>query len=93
MSSAAPEPAKITNPVRLDDLIDVIKKVHDEGVTDLPHGVAVSVLQHPGGVDRDMPLRIAEHGEDVGGRRGDEARYLDAVGHAPIVSRRGVICV
>jgi hypothetical protein len=29
------EPAKITNPVRLDDLIDVIKKVHDEPLEQL----------------------------------------------------------
>ncbi len=39
MSAAAPEPAKITNPVRLDDLIDVIKKVHDEPLDQLTDAV------------------------------------------------------
>ncbi len=33
------EPAKITNPVRLDDLIDVIKKVHDEPLEQLTDAV------------------------------------------------------
>jgi hypothetical protein len=34
-----PEPAKITNPVRLDDLIDVIKKVHSEPLDQLTDAV------------------------------------------------------
>jgi Clp amino terminal domain, pathogenicity island component len=33
------QPAKITNPVRLDDLIDVIKKVHSEPLDRLPDAV------------------------------------------------------
>ena len=33
------EPSKITNPVRLDDLIDVIKKVHDEPLEQLTDAV------------------------------------------------------
>src|ERR1044072_2456324 len=33
------EPAKITNPVRLDDLIDVIKKVHEEPLEQLTDAV------------------------------------------------------
>ena len=33
------EPAKIANPVRLDDLIDVIKKVHDEPLEQLTDAV------------------------------------------------------
>jgi ATP-dependent Clp protease ATP-binding subunit ClpA len=37
--TSSPEPAKITNPVRLDDLIDVIKKVHDEPLDQLTDAV------------------------------------------------------
>ena len=33
------ESAKITNPVRLDDLINVIKKVHDEPLDQLTDAV------------------------------------------------------
>ena len=33
------EPSKITNPVRLDDLIDVIKKVHDQPLEQLTDAV------------------------------------------------------
>jgi hypothetical protein len=33
------DPAKITNPIRLDDLIDVIKKVHDEPLEQLTDAV------------------------------------------------------
>jgi len=34
-----PDPAKITNPIRLDDLIDVIKKVHEEPLEQLTDAV------------------------------------------------------
>ena len=60
--------------------------VHDEAVADRRDGIAVGVLQHAGGVDRDVALRVAEHREDVGGGCGDGALDFDAFGHGPIVS-------
>ena len=45
--------------------------------------VAVGVLQHAGGVDRDVALRVAEDREDVGGGGGDGALDFDAFGHGP----------
>ncbi len=44
-------------------------------------GIAVGVLQHAGGVDGDVALRVAEDREDVGGRCGDGALDFDAFGH------------
>ena len=55
--------------------------VDDEGVADGACRLAVGVLQHAGGVDCDVALRVAEDREDVGGRRGDGALDFDAFGH------------
>lgn len=38
-------------------------------------------LQHAGGVDGDMALRITQQGEDVGGRSGYPPLHLDPIGH------------
>lgn len=55
-------------------------------VADGRRGLAVGGLEHARGVDRDVPLRVAQDGEDVGRGCGDGALNFDAVGH----SRDGV---
>src|SRR5439155_11861258 len=56
--------------------------VHNKAVADGPGGVAFGVLQHPGCVDGDVALRVAQDGEDVGSRCGDGALDFDAFGHS-----------
>ena len=61
--------------------------MNDEGVTGRGGCVAFGTLQHPGWIDRDMALRVAQHGEDVGGGCCDGSLDLDAVRLGPILSR------
>ena len=48
---------------------------------DRRHRLAVGALEHARGVDRHVPLRIAEHLEDRLWGRGDHALDFDAFGH------------
>ena len=66
----------------------------DEGIADGGHRISVRGLQHAGGVDGDMTLRVAQDPENVGGRGVEKAVYFDAVGHPSAdyegISSRGV---
>jgi hypothetical protein len=63
--------------------------VHDEAVTLGTDRLPIGVLQHAGRVDRDVTLGIAEHREDVRGRRGDDSLNLDTFAHRHILTRMG----
>ena len=62
--------------------------MHDEAVTGGAHGRTLGVLQHSGRVDGDVPLRIAEDGEDIGCWSGDRALDFDFLGHGLILAGR-----
>ena len=55
--------------------------------------LALGVLQHAGRVDGDVAVRVAEDGEDVGGRRGDGALDLHAFGHGIDPVRESIVAV
>ena len=60
--------------------------VNDERVSDGGDDLAVGGLQHSRGVDRDVTLRVAQHGEDVRGGRGDCALDFNTIGHGTILT-------
>jgi ATP-dependent Clp protease ATP-binding subunit ClpA len=69
------EPTKITNPVRLDDLIDAIKKVHDEPLDQLTDAVIAAdalgeIADHLIGHFVDQARRSGASWTDIGKRMG-----------------------